>query len=731
MGAMSKYANASSGMGLMAARALYSTAIMAYLGGIAYPRWKNYRKAEKKKKEAERLLRMGGKEVVSVKKEDQGKAIKKAGPAVNRLFFEQLRKLLKIMIPGVWCYESGILSLHTLVLVIRTFLSIYVARLEGKMVKHIVRKDVTNFVWLLATWFGVAIPATFINSLIRFLESKLALALRSKLVGEAYKRYLSNQTYYRVSNLDGRLDNPDHCLTDDITSFTSACAHLYSHISKPLLDAALITVSLFQIARAEQSNTTAGPLIAGVVVWGTGRVLRLVSPRFGAMVAEEASRKGYLRYIHSRIITNAEEIAFYDGHHVELSNLEGAYSAVVEQSNLIYKKKLWYIMLEQFLMKYGWAGAGMVMISIPILTSKKNSQNVGEAGISDRTEYYTTAKNLLTSGADAMERLMTAYKEVVELAGYTQRVSSMLDVFNDCANSKYQRGVVSHCTELELVDGVPRVAGVVLDSPGGDLVLERVPIVTPNCDVVVSSLSLQVSPGQHVLISGPNGCGKSSLFRILSGLWPVYSGVLRRPPPSAMVFIPQRPLMTIGTLRDQVIYPDTLQEMQAKGWSDDDLEVVLDTVNLNHIVTREGGWNTAADWKDILSGGEKQRMGLARLFYHKPRWAMLDECTSAVSIDVEGKIYQAAKDLGVTLLTITHRPTLAKFHTHLLQFDGQGGWTFNSFSSEVFSSLGEERSRLEEQLTQVPRLEERLREIQAMIGQEKEEADLTDTLNSD
>merc|ERR1712098_424621 len=90
-------------------------------------------------------------------------------------------------------------------------------------------------------------------------------------------------------------------------------------------------------------------------------------------------------------------------------------------------------------------------------------------------------------------------------------------------------------------------------------------------------------------------------------------------------------------------------------------------------------------------------------------------------------LFQAAKDQGVTLLTITHRPTLAKFHTHLLQLDGQGGWTFNSFSSEVFSTLGEERSKLEEQLTQVPRLEERLREIQAMMGQEKEreEADLT------
>ena len=96
MGALSKYANTGSATGLMAARALYTTAILAYLGGIAYPRWKNYRKADKKKREAERLLRMGGKEVVTVKKEDQVKTIKRAGPAVNRLFFEQLRKLLKV-----------------------------------------------------------------------------------------------------------------------------------------------------------------------------------------------------------------------------------------------------------------------------------------------------------------------------------------------------------------------------------------------------------------------------------------------------------------------------------------------------------------------------------------------------------------------------------------------------------------------------------------------------------
>ena len=130
----------------------------------------------------------------------------------------------------------------------------------------------------------------------------MALALRSQLVSEAYKRYMSHQTYYRVSNLDGRLANPDHCLTDDITSFSSSCAHLYSHISKPLLDVITISTSLVQLSSEQQANTIAGPLLGGVVILLTGRILRILSPKFGVLVAEEAARKGYLRFTHSRLL---------------------------------------------------------------------------------------------------------------------------------------------------------------------------------------------------------------------------------------------------------------------------------------------------------------------------------------------------------------------------------------------------------------------------------------------
>lgn len=135
--------------------------------------------------------------------------------------------------------------------------------------------------------------------------------------------------------------------------------------------------------------------------------------------------------------------------------------------------------------------------------------------------------------------------------------------------------------------------------------------------------------------------GKTSISRILADLWPVYRGLVSRPKQigqDGIMFLPQRPYLSVGTLRDQVIYPDGEFDMKEKKKSENHLQLILDDARLGYLPDREGGWDTKKEWKDVLSGGEKQRMAIARLLYHEPQFAVIDEGTSAVSSDVEGHL---------------------------------------------------------------------------------------------
>ncbi|CAF0962592.1 unnamed protein product [Adineta steineri] len=648
---------------------------------------------------------------------------------LNKRFFHQIRILIRILIPCIRSDSFLLLIVHLTTLISRTFLSIYIAHLDGAIVKSLVQRNPRNFLRAISIFVSVAIPASFINSLIRFAESKLSLAFRSKLTRHAYDAYFRNQTYYRVSTLDSRLLTPDQNLTDDIETFTSTLTHLFSHLTKPFFDIAIISWSLVSMVR-QRKNARGLKEVPGmilIVIIITFMALRRLSPRFGKLVSEEARRRGILRFAHTRVIANAEEIAFFDGHEVEKSWILKLYDQLREQTNSIIKKKLWFVMLEQFLMKYFWHACGMVTIAIPFLTydgPAETDDPIGDPlGISARTEAFTVSKNLLTSGADALERIISSYKEIAELAGHTDRVYTMLHVFDDCAHSNYQRTPIipsenpSECSSAlakRKISVDHRAKGEIIESDE-DIIAENVPIITPNGDIIVESLSLKITPAMHVLITGPNGCGKSSFFRIVRGLWPIYSGRLYRPDPSNFFLIPQRPYMCPGTLRDQIIYPHTVDNAFV---DDSQLMEILNNVELQYIVQREGGLNAERDWKDILSGGEKQRLGLARIFYHQPRYALLDECTSAVSIDVEGKIYERAKQLGISLLTITHRPSLWAYHTHLLQFDGNGRWTFEVLNTEKLLTLKDEKERLESQLAGIPEIQKRLNELTQLIGED-------------
>jgi ATP-binding cassette subfamily D (ALD) long-chain fatty acid import protein len=209
-----------------------------------------------------------------------------------------------------------------------------------------------------------------------------------------------------------------------------------------------------------------------------------------------------------------------------------------------------------------------------------------------------------------------------------------------------------------------------------------------------------------------------------------------------IMFLPQRPYLSGGTLRDQVIYPHGEIEMRDRGRRDIELKRVLEEARLGYLPDREGGWDTRKEWKDVLSGGEKQRMAIARLLYHEPRYAFIDEGTSAVSSDVEGLLYESCKEKGITLITISTRASLKRYHTFNLTLGlGDDGteWDWERIGTEKEKmNVEKELQDLRERLAQVKEWESRKIEIEAELakvwvdgGESLEAAEYRDGLAED
>lgn len=169
----------------------------------------------------------------------------------------------------------------------------------------------------------------------------------------------------------------------------------------------------------------------------------------------------------------------------------------------------------------------------------------------------------------------------------------------------------------------------------------------------------------------------------------MYGGVVTKPPSEDIFYIPQRPYLSRGTLRQQIIYPDSHAEQLRRGVSDEELFAILEIVEIESLVEKEGGWGAEKEWREVWSGGIQQRVAMARLFYHAPRYAILDECTSSQDLDTERIMYETAKQLGITLITVSHRRSLWKYHTNILQFDGAGGYVFTKLDAEKRLKLEE------------------------------------------
>ncbi|BGP11007.1 ATP-binding cassette long-chain fatty acid transporter pxa1 [Rhodotorula toruloides] len=559
-----------------------------------------------------------------------GAAAQRVG--VNKEFFRQLSAIFRIIIPHATSKEVWLVGAHTAFLLLRTYLSLLVAQLDGKLVGDLVSANGKGFLRGLCYWFLLAIPSVYTNAMIRFLQSKLSISFRTRLT----------------------------------------------------------------------------------------------------------------RYVHDLYLDKNCRDRFYDGAPIEKDILTKAYLRLIKHVNSIYKMRILYGMTEDMVVKYLWSAAGYCLISIPVFFPKARKLAAAAAGtsvetkdpakqkggdglsISQRTENYISNRRLLLSLADAGGRLMLSWKDLSELAGSTSRVYTLLSTLHDLSTSTY----TSLPRPADLAPNAPFYdlgtlnGRFITDAPPEEgVTLDKVPIVAPAPGVarggeeLVHQLSVRVKPGEHLLITGGNGTGKTAIARVLAGLWPVWDGVVVRPDDTKIMFLPQRPYLSSGSLRDQIIYPHSYPDFVKSGKTDEDLMEILRKVHLSYLPSREGGYDVRKEWKDILSGGEKQRMGMARLFYHLPKYGVLDECTSAVSTDVEGSMYQHAKDVGITLITISHRPSLFKHHMYLLRLTGvEGQWEMTQIGeAEQSLSFQKEIESLQAKLAEVETWKNRLSTIDAEL----------------
>ena len=450
-------------------------------------------------------------------------------------------------------------------------------------------------------------------------------------------------------------------------------SELYSYTFKPLLDVVLFTRSLSIImGYRAQAMLYAYYLLCAAL-------LRATSPPLALLTAQEAALAGSFRGAHQRLAAHAEEVAFNDppAGMSEKMILNQHLYRMLRHSRLSAFQQLVQGVLDGYLVKYG---ATVVALAVYAANAPSSSKGKGQA-----TSRYIRAMRLLSNTSRAIGDLVMVYKRVTSLAGHTSRVSELLEQVGALGGEASVR--VHTQLYLRNVSSSGSLApptapdGSLLPPPQplrqeGDVVsFHRVYLSAPDGSPLVKELSFSVPVGRSVLIMGPNGSGKSSLFRVAAGLWPLQAGEVTLPPKGKLFYLSQRPYLVSGTLRDQLLYPEPPQSVWAtasartrqrmKPWVksvdmdgeslDERLCQCLEEVELEYLLGRGKGWDQIQSWDETLSGGEKQRLAMARLLFHAPTYAILDEATSAVSADGERILYGAVVRAGITMLSIGHR----------------------------------------------------------------------------
>jgi putative ATP-binding cassette transporter len=538
--------------------------------------------------------------------------------------------------PGDRVFSDVIRAWGMLILMILLILALVGANVFNSFINRylvdiiIKEKDLPKFFDALLVYGIALVLVTLLVGFSKFVRKQIALDWYQWLNNHILSKYLSHRAYYKI-NFKSDIDNPDQRLSQEIEPIASNALSFSATLLEKVLEMTAFLIIIWsisqQVALILVTYTVIGNLIAVYLTQELNKINQ-----------SELESKADYNYCLTHVRTHAESIAFFRGEKQESNIIVRRFSNLIKSTQ---RKINWERNQEIFNRGYQ-----SVIQIFPFIV-------FGPLDIKGEMEFGE-----ISQAALACYLFATALEELIREFGTSGRFSSYVERLSEFSDA------------LQEVTKQPENVTTIKTIEENHLAFEHVTLQTPNYEqVIVEDLSLAVQPGEGLLIVGPSGRGKSSLLRAIAGLWNAGTGRLVRPPLEEVLFLPQRPYIILGTLREQLLYPNTNRQM-----SDPELKEVLQQVNLQNLLSRVDGFDTEVSWENILSLGEQQRLAFARLLVTHPRFTILDEATSALDLKNEGHLYQQLQETKTTFISVGHRESLFNYHQWVLELSQDSSW---------------------------------------------------------
>ncbi|QRX80968.1 ABC transporter ATP-binding protein/permease [Glaciimonas sp. PAMC28666] len=490
--------------------------------------------------------------------------------------------------------------------------------------------------WSMIMVFSVLATVHVFRALVNFyVRQAFLIHWRVWLTNNLVDRWLSNQAYHRTQFVAQKIDNPDQRIQQDVEGFVSSSLALSMGVLDSIVSLFSFSIILWGLSGALGLFGVEIPRGMVYLVY----VYVLIATVFAVKVGRPLMRLAFLsekfnadfRYALVRIREYAENIAFFRGENVERSALAARFSNVISNMWAIVSRSLKFQGLNLVVSQI--AVVFPLIIQAPRFFSKQ----------------ITLGDMMQTSQAfgqvqDALSFFRNAYDDFASYRAIMNRLTGYLDS----------------------IDAAAELPGPQIDYRQNAFIVDRLTVTTPEQLTLVENLSVSLMPAAALLIRGRSGVGKTTLLRAVSGLWPYVSGEVIRPDVEHALFLPQKPYLPLGTLRTALHYPHLVH-------GDESAAEVLRQCQLSHLISQ---LDDQADWTQILSLGEQQRLAIGRVLLSRPQVVFLDEASSAMDEGLEHAMYQLLRESlpQMIMVSVGHRSSLSVFHTQELELLGAGKW---------------------------------------------------------